>query len=479
MKTRAWGSGFAGLLLLACGGSAREGAPTGQILLYVTTDAPLPVPPGEITDPGAAPALFDRLRIDLFEPGAGEPCADCSRDFELDRVRVRNGDASIGVVPPPGVTGYVARARLFRFVTLEGGEPQALSTIDTYAALPAVQKSGIVEATIALRVDDVGKTLGSLSAPNAVTLGKADFSRIGEWPEAQRTPCTGSAPSGEACVPGGAYWMGNPHSGLHEPGTDSNIPRLVVLSPFFVDTHEVTVAEYRASNLAISTDERQDPLVAADDPFDPEYFCTYSSEPLTEGASRETLPVNCISWSAASAYCGAQGKRLPSEAEYEYLASGLRSDLFVWGTKQATCAGTEWCESCNDTVWGRGGFDPGDLGANSLCRVGDDLGGVLPPGSGALDRLNLGDVQVVDLMGNLAEWTRDTWNRISEPCWAEHALLENPSCSSPSTLDLADEGQVLHTLKGQSWNGVPFPAAQRRPAQNPSPERGFRCVRGN
>jgi formylglycine-generating enzyme required for sulfatase activity len=471
----------AGMLLLACGSATREGEPRGQIKLYVTTDAPLPLGPGELASATRPPPLFDRLRIDVFRPGADEPCSDCSRDFELDRVRVESGEASIGIVPAPFATGYVARARLFRFVTLEEGEPQPLSTIDTYAAIPAVAEDGIVNATITLRVDDLGKTRGSLADPIPATPGKPE--RVEEWPRAQRSGCVGEAMPGEVCVPGGAFWMGHPHAGLHAIGAEANVSRLITLSPFYVDAHEVTVAELRASGLAISTDERQDPLPGtaedpAGNPFDPQYLCTYSEEPLAGAASRESLPVTCVSWSAASAYCGAQGKRLPSEAQYEYLASALRSELFVWGSADVGCVGSDRCDACADTVWGRGGFDQTIYGANWQCRASGDYGGPLPPGSGRLDRLTLDGGEVVDLMGNVAEWTRDSWNRISEGCWAGRTLLEDPSCETPSAVDMSEEGD-LHTVKGQSWGGRPYPAANRRASAVGSSYLGFRCVRGN
>src|SRR5437879_4730035 len=45
-------------LVLACGGqTAQVLPPTGQIKLYVTTDAPLPAAPGEAVDPNEPPAL--------------------------------------------------------------------------------------------------------------------------------------------------------------------------------------------------------------------------------------------------------------------------------------------------------------------------------------------------------------------------------------------------------------------------------------
>ena len=334
-----------------------------------------------------------------------------------------------------------------------------------------------------LKVDDVGRTLGSMAAPTQPLAGKPIAASAEIWPKAKRVACTGKAKPGEVCVSGGAFWIGNPYSGLHHEGADASVSRLVALSPYFVDLHEVTVAEYRASGLAtLANGSSTDPLVghakdtpatAALAPLDVQYFCTYSDAPLTAEPSRENLPINCVSWAAASAFCAGQGKRLPSEAEYEYLAGALKSDLFVWGSTTPTC-GNDTC--CAVSVWGRGGFMPGSVGSNMLCRSEDDLGGPLPSGSAALDRLSLGGQEVVDLMGNVSEWTRDDWNRITEPCWAGRPLLVNPECGTPSTLDKGEMSE-LHTLKGEDWSSLIYPAAHRGGGELAAATRGFRCVR--
>ncbi len=55
----------------------------------------------------------------------------------------------------------------------------------------------------------------------------------------------------------------------------------------------------------------------------------------------ETLarwPALYVTWSEASDFCRAQGKRLPTEAEWEKAARGDRGNLFPWGQKPPASA---------------------------------------------------------------------------------------------------------------------------------------------
>jgi formylglycine-generating enzyme required for sulfatase activity len=83
------------------------------------------------------------------------------------------------------------------------------------------------------------------------------------------------------------------------------------ISAFYLDAREVKVGEFQA-------------------------FCAATSYPMPPappwGWANTNLPMVNISWNAASAYAAWLGKRLPSEAEYEYaMRSGALNNYYPWG----------------------------------------------------------------------------------------------------------------------------------------------------
>ncbi|MEZ4222342.1 MAG: SUMF1/EgtB/PvdO family nonheme iron enzyme [Polyangiaceae bacterium] len=387
------------LLLPACG---EESLPAqGHVLLHVTTDAPLPAAIDEADDLDQAP-LFDRLQIDVFPVGQTQPCAGCSRQVAADRSRL--ADASFAL------QGGVAdiRLRLYRSAGSNSGAPRARSTIDRTVRI-APPAEGRVDAHVVLKTDDVGLP----NAMVAVADGGPPAGVVGSWPGASVTPCSAPTRDDDACIPGGAQWLGDPNldtTGF--PEKDGAHERLVVLAPYFLDLKEVTVSEFRASGLATA-------LILggpSDNPREKDHGivgCVYT----TQTSDSDTLPVNCLSWSKAKQYCESLGKRLPTEAEYERAASALGRSRFVWGSD---------LPSCEDAVQDREGLDAecASLGA-----------GPAPAGSGLRDVLDRDGKRIVDLMGNVNEWAADRWNRDDEGCWSSPLILVNPSCDAVSATD--------------------------------------------
>jgi len=435
-----------GVALVAGSGAVMQGCastlpPEGQLVVHVDTDAPLPSSARD-----AAPALFDRLRIDIVAPGEASPCVGCSREVPVTRELFAERRASLGLAPSSRSGGHRVRVRLYRGAWLVNGEPSVETSLETVVVTPAVPAEGIVDVTVRLRMDDVGRPQGSLDAPLAAEPGSG--SKMARWAPAERAPCVGEPDADEACVPGGAFWMGDPAiATLTASELDGDLPRVVALSPFFVDVREVSVAAFRKAALPGAGGADGDPAEGG--------TCTFTSTP----GPNEERPVTCVSFARAKEYCAALGKEVLSEARFEYLAGGLASRAYVWGTDDP---------GCGDAVYGR---DPRGTERTKVC-VKTHGTGPAPSGSGARDRLLLGDREVVDLAGNVGEWMQDAWAPQTSRCWGT-GVLHDPVCTAPGN---------EQSVRGGSWALFDILCrAQTRTklvrAVRPSGDIGFRCAR--
>lgn len=140
------------------------------------------------------------------------------------------------------------------------------------------------------------------------------------------------------------------------------------LSPFWIDRTEVTVAAFRA-------------FVAAgySPPYDKPDTCNWNVP------GGDDLPVNCIDWYQAEAYCLWSKKRLPTKMEWGWAAQGREEQrTYPWGNTEP---------SCDLAV-----VDLDDTDAVSGCGRGR----AWPVGSKPRDVTRDG---VLDMLGNVGEKT--------------------------------------------------------------------------
>lgn len=444
--------------------------PLGEIIVYVDTDAP--VPPGGGRAPGLTDPvpLFDTIRFDTFEPGASEPCKGCSREFDVDKDKFTSQHVSIGVPARAGIPGYRLRVSLYlhdwlvpcwtltddqQAIYADCADPNALvphplATISRTLALPVTQEGYLQKIHTLLATDAVGIPDGTLDTPVDVESGNPPRSIASTWAGGERHDCATPARPGEACVPSGAFWAGNPRAIVFK--SYYNIaayptPRLLVLSPFFMKTTEVTVSECLAAPIACG-----DPVAVAPNPnFGG--LCTINS-----GWSRK-VPINCTTGPMRNAYCAAWGGTVPSAAQLEYVGRGLIGTTFVWGND---------LPSCEDAMWGRANYN--ELGPCYTAKVG---GGPYATGLGARDRLVLPTGTIVDVAGNIQEHTSDHLSLACKCQWPA-GVLHDPVCAGPST---GPSGIV-----GGLWASGPAGMALGEMGcygdfDYPSADVGFRCAR--
>jgi formylglycine-generating enzyme len=124
-------------------------------------------------------------------------------------------------------------------------------------------------------------------------------------------------------------------------------------------------------------------------------YATWTNDPSTH----EGLPINCVNWWEAYAFCIWDGGFLPSEAEYQYAAAGGDEQRkFPWGSAAPGTASQYAIYGC-DYADGSGTCS----GIGNIAPVGTPI-----RGAGRWGQL--------DLVGELAEWNLDWYAPYVNPC---------------------------------------------------------------
>ncbi len=274
-------------------------------------------------------------------------------------------------------------------------------------------------------------------------------------------------------IPGGEYLMGTDD----EEGfkTDGEGPiRKVEVSPFYIDSYTVTNEEFDAfvKETGYQTESEkygwsfvfykflpEKPTMAIKQlPSTPWWFAVegaYWYQPEGAGSSIEDRmdhPVIHVSWNDAEAFCKWAGKRLPTEAEWEFAArGGLEQKKFPWGD-ELTPNGEHRCN-----IW-QGNF-PKENTAD------DGYVGTAPAKSFPANGFGLYNVS-----GNVWEWCVD---------WFDHnkdmEQLMNPTGPSSGSTKVMRGGSYL--CHHSYCNRYRVAARSSNTLDSSTGNMGFRCVR--
>ena len=270
-------------------------------------------------------------------------------------------------------------------------------------------------------------------------------------------------PEGMVLIPAGEFEMG---SGDPESDDDEQPVHIVSVDAFYMDKYEVTNLEYQQFVLA-------NPRWGKDridrEFHDGNYLNHWNGNDYPDGKSKH--PVTYVSWYAAMAYAGWVGKRLPTEAEWEYAARGGLAGKKYPGGDTIDPGGANYGVNVGDTTRFRAAMRF-ILMANYGGNVGDTtaVGKYLPNGYG-----------LYDMAGNVCEWCLDEYNEdfyLNSP-------RENPISGANSISQVISNFTNVTTdrvLRSGSWGSDPryLRVANRFgfiPASASGSGGGFRCAR--
>lgn len=319
-------------------------------------------------------------------------------------------------------------------------------------------------------------------APGAVAPGAPGQNN--PLPTAERIfHASGGATDGMVKLPGGAFLMGTDSDQRWESDGEGPV-RQVTLKPFYIDATCVTNAQFARfiDETGYETDSQRYGWSFVFYQHLPKKFVQKLAQtnavqnlqwwlavpearwdrpfgPRSDLKGLDNHPVTHVSWNDAMAYCKWAGKRLATEAEWEYGArGGLEQKLYPWGD-QLTPRGKHFCN-----IW-QGKFpekNSAEDGYFWTCPVDS-----FPPNGFGL----------YNCSGNVWEWTGD-WFSSDDHIQAISRTRHNPT----GPLQATEGGNKVQ--KGGSYlchhsycNRYRVAARTGNTPDSATTNAGFRCAR--
>jgi len=258
--------------------------------------------------------------------------------------------------------------------------------------------------------------------------------------DAASRSCLPDCPAGEVYIPAtgpGGFTMGRGRQGQRDK------PHKVVLTrPFCLDETEVTAGAYGA---CVEEGKCAEP---------------YKWDPYSTWPRFPDQPINMVNWFKAKAYCEHVGKTLPTEAQWEWAATGGDGREWPWGDEKPTCFNGLADFTPGGAPKSTPGGDVGCHGGGPSAVKAHPRGAKEWPGG-----------KLYDLAGNVWEWTLD------------YAM---PYPASPQQDPVVSEvpgkpDMTVRSIRGGGWNrsdiGITTWFRGEATERYQVPGLGFRCAR--
>ncbi|MEK7396964.1 MAG: formylglycine-generating enzyme family protein, partial [Candidatus Poribacteria bacterium] len=274
-------------------------------------------------------------------------------------------------------------------------------------------------------------------------------------------------------IPAGEFQMGTDASEIPELAkltkdkesswfADETPRHTVFVDAFYMDVYEVTNAQYK--KFVQATGHKEPEGFGIDRVEGNTIYFKSGFKPWADKSyNGDNQPVVCVTWEDAKAYAEWAGKRLPTEAEWEYAArGGLVGKGYVWGDWPPLEGSGNFADETFKKAFPSkeefpnywifiNGYDDG-----YACTA--PVGSYKPNGYG-----------LYDMAGNVWEWCADWYNSIYY-------------ATSPKSNPRGPDSGSFHVLRVGSWHDditLNLHVANRNIYLNPmylNSNIGFRCV---
>ena len=291
-------------------------------------------------------------------------------------------------------------------------------------------------------------------------------------------------------VPGGTFNMGSAEEDVRRlwatygwderwwaqvGGHGELSPHEVEIDGFWMYRDPITIGHYFHFMQETGYPPPVDPTVHG-----PENSAWHDGEPLP---GTEDLPVSSVSWDDALAYCTWAKARLPTEAEWEYAATGPEGRIFPWGNdwEPGACrcaeevAGRSFRSNDDWRLWLNGGGRGPDGKLPPSCWLATHVAQVEGPTPAERYPRDVSWCGVRGMAGQVREWCADWY----DPNYYPRSPRRNPP--GPDHHGSRPGFPPCRVLRGGAWLSPAYTSrgAQRLfypPHSRDTNDHGFRPV---